>query len=91
MKRPSDWPLHFVLYPVIFKICPAPILVIIQEISKELQTGIACRWQLCPLIMLLCYNMEVEQTSMLHSVVIWKRTYFLGSTYLKSAILLSFL
>ena len=44
MKRPSDWPLHFVLYPVIIRICPAPILVIIQEISKELQTGIASRW-----------------------------------------------
>ena len=67
MKRPSDWPLHFVLYPVIIRICPAPILVKIQEISKELQTGIACRWQLCPLIMLLCYNMEVEQTSMLQA------------------------
>ena len=34
MKRPSDWPLHFVLYPMIFRICPAPILAIIQEMSK---------------------------------------------------------
>ena len=31
MKRPSDWPLHFVLYPMIFRICPAPILAIIQD------------------------------------------------------------
>ncbi len=35
MKRPSDWPLHFVLYPMMFRICPVPILAIIQEMSKE--------------------------------------------------------
>ena len=35
MKRPSDWPLHFVLYPMIFRICPVLILVIVQEISKK--------------------------------------------------------
>lgn len=35
MKRPSDWPLHFVLYPMMFKICPAPILVKIQETSSK--------------------------------------------------------
>ena len=34
MKRPSDWPLHFVLYLMIFKICPVPILAIIQEMFK---------------------------------------------------------
>ncbi len=34
MKRPSDWPLHFVLYPMIFRICPAPIPAIIQEMSN---------------------------------------------------------
>ena len=34
MKRPSDWPLHFVLYLLIFRICPTPILAIIQEMSK---------------------------------------------------------
>ena len=34
MKRPSDWPLHFVLYPIIFRIYPGPILAIIQEILK---------------------------------------------------------
>ena len=36
MKRPSNWPLYFVLYPVIFRICPAPILAIIQEMSKDI-------------------------------------------------------
>ena len=35
MKRPSDWPLYFVLYPMIFRICPVPILVIVQEILKQ--------------------------------------------------------
>lgn len=31
MKRPSDWSLHFILYPTIVKICPVSILAIIQE------------------------------------------------------------
>ena len=35
MKRPSDWPLYFILYPMIFRICPVLILVIVQEISKK--------------------------------------------------------
>jgi len=35
MKRPSDWPLHFVLYPTMFKIYPVPILARIQERSRE--------------------------------------------------------
>ena len=34
MKRPSDWPLHFGLYPIIFRIYPVSILAIIQEILK---------------------------------------------------------
>lgn len=42
MKRPSDWSLHFVLYPVIFRICPVLILVIVQEMSK-----IKMRWHPC--------------------------------------------
>ena len=34
MKRPSEWPLHFALYPAIFGIYPIPIPTIVQEISK---------------------------------------------------------
>lgn len=31
MKRPCDWLLHFVLYPLIFRICPVPEPAIIRE------------------------------------------------------------